>query len=570
MTTGPSSRRLRLWPAVVILALAAGVLAWIWLPADSPVGLSQPTLSLVTLLLAALLLALWWLLASGARWRTRLAVLAALALAVWAASFFVELRGLSGDLLPQLAWRGTATPAPLPAPAASAAAAPSEPPTATPATDDDPAAAQTATTETPASPAAAAATPVTGARPSSPEFSQFLGPSRNATLTGVRLSREWDRTPPEALWRQPIGAGWAGFAVAEGLAVTQEQRNGTELVVAYDLASGVVRWSHRGGSGFSSTMAGDGPRATPTLHDGRVYTFGVRGILRAFELTSGRLLFERDVLAENGAESPVHGVAASPLIVDGLVVVLAGGSDGRSLVAYDAVSGERRWSGGDDPAAYSSPLLATLGGVRQIVVFNRRHLTGHDPATGAVLWRDAPWPRQPEKVSQPVLLGDDRVFASMGYGVGARLLQVSLEADGSFEARTLWESKGLKAKFTQVVAHEGFLYGLDEGVLVCLDPASGERRWKSGRYGHGQVLLVGELLLVQSESGELLLIDPDPERLVELAHFQAVEGRAWATPALAGDLLIVRGDVEVACYRLPTETGAASAGDSAGAAAGVR
>jgi outer membrane protein assembly factor BamB len=337
--------------------------------------------------------------------------------------------------------------------------------------------------------------------------------------------------------------------------VTQEQHDDIEWTVAYDLASGEPRWSHRGGPGFRSRMTGDGPRATPTIDGGRVFAFGVDGRLRSLDLETGRLLFERDVLAENAARAPDHGIASSPLVVDGLVVVLTGGPNGRSLVAYDAETGESRWAGGDDGAAYSSPLVTTLAGVRQIVVFNLHHLTGHDPRTGEVLWQDDRWPDRPEKVSQPVILEGDRIFVSMGYGVGARLVQIAHRPDGGLDAEVKWETRKLKAKFTQVVPHEGFLYGLDDGVLVCLDPADGQRRWKRGRYGHGQILLVDDLLLVQAEDGEVILVDPSPERLVELERFQAVDGKTWATPALAGGLLIVRSELEAVCFRLPTEPG---------------
>jgi outer membrane protein assembly factor BamB len=149
----------------------------------------------------------------------------------------------------------------------------------------------------------------------------------------VGLARDWQVAAPVALWRQAIGKGWSGFAVADGLAVTLEQRDGKEMVVAYDLERGTVRWSHGGGAGFASVMAGDGPRATPAIDQGRVYTFGVNGVLTALDLASGHALFEKDVLAENGARRPEHGVASSPLVVDGVVVVLAGGPGGRSLVA---------------------------------------------------------------------------------------------------------------------------------------------------------------------------------------------------------------------------------------------
>jgi len=552
MTT---QKKLRWWPAALILVLAAGFLAWVWAPDDSPVGgMSQPTLTVITGILASLLLLLWWLALSGARWWARLAVLGLVIAVAWGAGRFVEMRGFTGNLIPQLAWRGEATPLPPPPPAMP----PPPPVEAEEAPLETAEAGSTDEGPPPGLPDETALEPPAVAEASPPDpraFPQFLGPNRNAVVEGVHLLPAWAAHPPTEVWRVPMGSGWSSFGVAHGLAVTQEQRGGQSLVVAYDLETGAVRWSHAGGSGFSSTLAGNGPRATPTLAEGRVYAFGVDGWLRALDLETGALLFERDVLGENSGRPPDHGVASSPLVVDGLVVVVAGGPDGHSLVAYDAATGEPRWAGGDDGASYASPLVTTLAGVRQIVVFNLGGLVGHDPQTGEVLWKDE-WPSRPEKVAQPVVLGGDRLFASMGYGIGGRLVRVTRRPDGGLEAAVEWETRRLKAKFTQIVEHEGFLYGLDEGVLVCLDLADGERRWKRGRYGHGQVLLVDGLLLVQAEDGEVILIDPNPEELVELGRFPAVRGKTWATPALAGDLLIVRSESEAACYRLPTEGGA--------------
>ena len=550
-------KSLRWWPAALILLVAAGFLIWVWALDDSPVaGMSQPTVTVITTIFGSLLLLLWWLLLSRARWWARLAVLGLVVALGWTAGRFVEMRGFTGNLVPQIAWRGADAPATAPlvpvpsqAPMAEPAAPPPEPRAET--LDTAPGESAEEADSSMNADSTPAGQPPT---PPPPSFSQFLGPDRNAVLRGVHLAREWDARPPAEVWRRPMGAGWAAFAVAGGLAVTQEQREGRGLVVAYDLETGAVRWTHEAGAGFRSTLAGDGPRATPTLHEGRVYALGVDGWLRALDFARGELIFERDVLGENGGRAPMHGVASSPLVIDGLVIVVAGGPDGRSLVAYDAVTGEPRWSGGDAGAAYASPLVATLAGVRQIVVFNLQGLTGHDVRTGKVLWTDR-WPDRPEKVAQPVVLGNDRLFASMGYGVGGRLVRIARRPGGGLEAKVEWETRRLKAKFTQVVEHEGFLYGLDEGVLVCLDLADGERRWKRGRYGHGQVLLVDDLLLLVAEDGNVVLIDPNPEALVELARFPAVKGKTWATPALAGDLLIVRSETEAACYRLPIEAG---------------
>ena len=544
-------KRLRLWPAALILAVAAAGLLWVWSSAYSPVAVSKPAATLTTGIITSLLLLSWWVLLSGARWWARLAVLALVPALIWTAGRFVEMRGFSGDLVPQIAWRGADPPAtaPLePAPSLAPAAEPDAPPSESPLETIDTAHDESA----PEADSKLAAAPPA---PPPPSFAQFLGPDRDAVLRGVHLAREWDTRAPAEVWRRPMGTGWAAFAVAGGLAVTQEQREGRALVVAYELETGAVRWTHEAGGGFRSPLAGDGPRATPTLHEGRVYAFGVDGWLRALDFVTGELIFERDVLGENSGRAPDHGVSSSPLVFDGLVVVVAGGPDGQSLVAYDALSGEARWSGGNAGAAYASPLVATLAGIRQIVVFNLEGLTGHDIGTGEVLWTDR-WPDRPEKVAQPVVLGDDRLFASMGYGVGGRLVRIARRPGGGLEAKIEWETRRLKAKFTQVIEHEGFLYGLDEGVLVCLDLADGERRWKRGRYGHGQVLLVDDLLLLVAEDGDLVLIDPNPEALVELARVPGVKGKTWATPALAGDLLIVRSETEAACYRLPIEAGA--------------
>jgi outer membrane protein assembly factor BamB len=237
--------------------------------------------------------------------------------------------------------------------------------------------------------------------------------------------------------------------------------------------------------------------------------------------------------------------------VDGRVVVIAGGSGGRRLVAYDAATGERAWSSGEGSASYSSPMLATLAGRRQVVVLNAASVSGHDPATGAVLW-EQPFPREQPNVALPLVLGPDRLLVSAGYGVGSKAYRLA-EAGGGVAASLEWESPRLKSKFANLVLHEGYVYGLDDGVLTCLDPANGERRWKAGRHGHGQLLLVAGLLLVQTEEGELVLVEPSPEAYRELARFPVLEGKTWNPPALAGSTLLVRNDREAAAYELPVE-----------------
>ena len=383
------------------------------------------------------------------------------------------------------------------------------------------------------------------------DFPQFLGPNRDARLPGPRLSTDWTQHPPDQLWKQPIGLGWSSFAIAGELAVTQEQRGSRQLVVAYQLRSGKVVWVHTDQTQFHSALGGDGPRATPTIsRQGRVYTLSPRGLLNCLELETGKLLWQRNIETENAAGGMRWGRSSSPLLVDDLVVVNPGGSPHRSLAAYRQLGGELVWISGNAVTSYASPTLLTLLGRPQILMVNQQMLTAHSPDDGSVLWEQA-FPSGQPHCSQPVAIADDLVFVSSGYGIGSKLFRISAGEDGKYRSETVWESRGLRTKFTNTVLHKGSLYGLDEGILVCLDPETGRRRWKRGRYGHGQLIVVGDLLLITSEQGEVALVEANPERFQEVARFPALEGITWNTPALSGDLLLVRNHQEAAAYKLP-------------------
>ena len=221
-------------------------------------------------------------------------------------------------------------------------------------------------------------------------------------------------------------------------------------------------------------------------------------------------------------------------------------------MAYDAASGELAWAAGEGGASYSSPTLVTLAGRRQLVVLNGASVSGHDPATGAVLW-EQPFPREQPNVAMPLLLDPDRLLVSAGYGVGSKAYRVSDDGRRRSAPRSSGRARASSRSSRTCSSHDGFVYGLDDGVLTCLDPATGERRWKGGRHGHGQLLLVAGLLLVQTEEGELVLVDPSPEAYRELTRFPALDGKTWNPPALAGSLLLVRNDREAAAYELPVE-----------------
>ena len=382
----------------------------------------------------------------------------------------------------------------------------------------------------------------------------FRGNDRNGVFTGLGLSRDWSN-PPRLLWKHPMGRGWSSFAVVGDYCVTQEQRGEFEAVVCYELRTGRTAWEHRDQACFDEVTGGKGPRATPTIHDGRVLSLGATGILNCLDGRSGQPIWSTNILADNDAENRIFGMAGSPLVLNGLVVVSPGGRSG-SLVAYDLQSGERIWYGGDAAASYSSPHCAAFQ-APQILSFNADGLFAHEARSGRVLW-SFPWvsnPAERNNVCQPVPLPGhdgqvDRVFISSGYGQGAAMLEI-VPRETQFEVRKRWSNRNLKAKFSSVVVRGDHIYGLDERILVCIDATTGDRCWKGGRYGYGQLILVDDLLLVQAESGDVVFVEASPSEHRELGRFAALADRTWNHPVVSGNLLLVRNDREAACYELP-------------------
>ena len=390
------------------------------------------------------------------------------------------------------------------------------------------------------------------------DYPGYLGPDRSGVVAGIQLERDWIGHPPQELWRQPIGLGWSAFAVSGRYAATQEQRGENELVVCYELATGRLIWSHTNRVRFSEPMGGDGPRATPTMKDDRVYALGATGILDCLDAATGKLVWTREALKENGLPNTYFGKSSSPLVVDDLVVVTGGMTNSSTLLAFHCNDGTPAWHAGTDQASFSSPALATLGGRRQILSVNAASVSGHDPKDGRILWEYAWANKQWPKCAQPVVLEGDRVFLSASFNAGCVLLQVKAGADGNLSVAEVWKNRTMKSEFSNIVARGGFIYGLDDRILACVDIATGDRKWKDGRYGHGQLILVDDLLLVQTEQGPIALVEVNPSTYREVARLNGLSAKTWNTPALAGEFLLVRNDQEAVCYRLPKRTSQAS------------
>jgi len=403
----------------------------------------------------------------------------------------------------------------------------------------------------PAAPAAAKATAahelVPAIAKTGADWPGFRGPNRNGVVSksgGVRIETDWTASPPVQMWRRPIGPGWSSFAVRGDLLYTQEQRGSDEVVACYNLTTGQPVWQHHDTARFWESNAGAGPRATPSVSNGRVYTFGATGIVNALDARDGAVVWSRNAASDTGAKVPEWGFASSPLVVDDKVIVAASGK----LAAYDLATGPPRWFGPDGGVSYSSPLLLTIDGVAQVLLLSDTGAASLAVADGTVLWKH-PWPGYP--IVQPALTADGDVLISVSEKSGTRRLAVA-HGPGGWTVEEHWTSLGLKPYFNDFVVHNGHAFGFDGGILACIDLKDGKRTWKGGRYGHGQLVLLPDqdLLLVLSEEGELALVAAAPDQFKELARFPAIEGKTWNHPVLVGDVLLVRNGQEMAAFRL--------------------
>jgi outer membrane protein assembly factor BamB len=600
------STSLRLWPG-----LAAGVLLLVLRLVAPQVLAEGELIAILGSAAAGAVILLWWLFLSRAPWLERLGILVVMAVAVYATLFvvhpsirggmmgwmllfylavpFVPLALVAGAAISrqlrlapgarravivaavlmactsfallrtdgvmgggsQITWRWTPTaeerllaqtqdlPASAPAaasvvtPAPAAIATGPARPTAVPAA------------KTPSDPAPA---PVPASAKLDVRWPGFRGASRDGIVRGVLIEPDWSKAPPVAIWRRPIGPGWSSFAVAGDLLYTQEQRGNDEIVAAYNATTGKPVWVHKDPVRFYESNGGAGPRATPTLSDGRVYAMGATGILNALDAATGALLWTRQTAADTGVKLPGWGFTASPLVTGDLVVIATSGA----LAAYDRATGEPRWKLKSIGGSYSSPQLATIGGTPQILLLGGSGLASVAPADGAQLWKYE-WEGAP--IVQPHVMEDGDIVLTtsdaMG-GLGVRRLGVT-RGDGGWKVEERWTSNALKPYFSDYVLHEGHAYGFDGSILACVDLADGKRKWKGGRYGNGQVVLLPDqdLLLVLSEEGELALVKAAPDQFTEVAaRVPGIEGKTWNHPVLIGDTLYVRNGQEMASFRL--------------------
>ncbi|MBI3410982.1 MAG: PQQ-like beta-propeller repeat protein [Planctomycetes bacterium] len=575
MTTAPIhqsafQKPLRLWPGV--LAVVLQWLAWLVLPLFFPEAMIYSILAGV--FGGGLAVVVWWLFFSRAPWSERVGAIVLMPVAVFATWPFVDqsiTNGMMGMMLPVFAvpvlclalvcWalisrRLASGPRRVAMVAAILLACGVFTLLRTGGISGDGASdLHWRWTQTPEQRLLARAETEPAAPPSTPkavktaaDWPGFRGPDRDGVVRGVKIATDWSKSPPVELWRRPIGPGWSSFAVQGDLLYTQEQRGDDEVVSCYSVTTGQPVWMHHDLARFWESNAGAGPRATPTLKSGRVYTCGATGIVNALDAANGAVVWSRNAASDTGKKVPGWGFASSPLVVDDMVIVATAGK----LVAYDKATGEQRWLGPAGGWGYSSPQLATLSGVKQILLANGVGAISVAPQTGTLLWKHA-W--QGDGIVQPALTADGDVLIGTGSGIGAgkgvRSVTVANGPDG-WTAQERWTSVGLTPYFNDFVLHEGHAFGFDGSFLACINLEDGKRKWKGGRYGHGQVILLADqdLLLVLSEQGEVALVEARPDQFTELARFPTLEAKTWNHPVLVGDVLLVRNDREMAVLRL--------------------
>jgi outer membrane protein assembly factor BamB len=371
-------------------------------------------------------------------------------------------------------------------------------------------------------------------------------------VRGVRIDTDWSQRPPVQMWRRPIGPGWSSFAVIGDLLYTQEQRGEEEIVACYKVSTGEPVWRHSDPVRFWESNGGPGPRGTPTVHSGRVYALGATGILNVLDAATGARVWSRNATTDAEVEVPYWGIASSPLVTDDMVIVALSGR----LAAYDIATGNPRWLGPKGGAGYSSPHLVTIDGVPQIMLLRGSRTISVAPSDGTLLWEHQWLPGA--SIVQPAVISNGELLITvadaMG-GLGAQRLTVKREAAG-WKVEERWTSRALKPYFNDSVVHEGHAYGFDGSILAAIDLADGTRKWKGGRYGQGQFILLADqdLLLVLSEEGELALVSATPDKFTEIARFRALDAKTWNHPVVVGDVLLLRNGEEMAAFRLPLAT----------------
>jgi outer membrane protein assembly factor BamB len=378
------------------------------------------------------------------------------------------------------------------------------------------------------------------------DWPQWRGPQRDG-VSGEKLPASWPAQGPRVAWQTSVGGGYSCMAVVGQRLVTLEQDGDCEAVVCRNSETGKEQWRFRYPDLYSCEH-GAGPRSTPTVDSGLVYTVGATGTFHCLKLDSGEKVWRHDLLDEFKAPNRGWGLSFSPLVEGDLVFTNPGGPGGAALAAFDKRSGQLVWKTGDDPGGYSSPVVSLAGGVRQVLFFTGTRLVSVAPADGKELW-SFPWETVDGcNIATPIVLGD-YVFISSGYGRGCALLKV--EADqGQLHAQQVYANNRMRNHFSTCVYYRDYLYGFNDAVLTCMELRTGKVAWRHHGFQKGSLMLADGRLIVLGEDGKLSLVEATPQEFREQATGQPLEGKCWTMPVLSRGRLYLRNQEQMLCLEL--------------------
>ncbi len=397
----------------------------------------------------------------------------------------------------------------------------------------------------------ASASEITAESITAPQWPGFRGPKRDGSQFGTHVAADWS-TPPSEVWRIKVGPAWSSFAVAGEYLFTQEQRGEDDTVVCYAADTGQEVWASAVQSRFFEALGGLGPRATPTIADGQIFAMCAEGHVRCLNASDGSEVWSKDVREVAQCEPPMWGFSSSPLVNSGLVVVFAGGDDQLGVIAFDAQTGDVRWTAPSGKQSYSSLQPVEINGQVYLAILTELGVQLFEPESGAVKLEHA-WKHNGYRALQAQIVDGNKLIIPTGTGSGTRMIEIT-ENGGQLTSAEVWTSRGMKPDFNDVVVHDGYLYGFDNQIFACISLETGDRQWKGGRYGKGQALLLADegLIIVAAENGDVALLRATPEQHEELARFEALPGKTWNHPVVVADRLYLRNAVEAVCYQLPT------------------
>jgi outer membrane protein assembly factor BamB len=395
----------------------------------------------------------------------------------------------------------------------------------------------------------------------------FRGPKGDGTVPQPRSVRDWKSVNLHKLWKTETPSGFSSFAVAAGKAFTivtdEVDGNKGEVLIAIDVRSGKKAWAKPlgfaskydggGDSGTPDNKGGDGPRSTPLVDGNNVYAIDANLGVFCFDAATGKEVWKHDVMKDNAGVQIKWQSAQSP-VIDGNVLLMVGGGAGQGLLGLDKATGAVIWKGEDDKMTHSTPVIADILETHQAIFFTQTGLVAVNPLDGKVLWRAA-FPFKVSTAASPVVW-KDIVYCSAGYGVGAAAFQISKDASG-FKSTQLWRRENACFNhWSTPVVKDGFLYGMfsfkeyGKGPLACVDIRTGADKWQKEGYGPGQCILSDKTIIAISDKGEIVFVDANPEKYVELKRQKGVDGKVWSYPVLAYDHLFARSTKEGVCLDL--------------------